>query len=202
MIRRIRNFLINTLVGGVVVLLPLAIFFVLIRFLIRTVDRSIEPISNLIGVNLRLHGLWVDLVAFSLIIAFFFIVGLVVRTQIGKGLLRYIEQELLAKLPWYTTIRDTVQSFTGGKKAPFKKVVIVNVFNSGTKMTGFVTDESHDGNYTVFVPTAPNPTNGFVFHVKQDQLEFLDIKTEDAMKTIIGMGVGSVQIMEQLRESP
>jgi len=60
-----------------------------------------------------------------------------------------------------------------------------------TKMTGFVTNELPNGLYTVFVPTAPNPTNGYIFHLRKDQLEFLDIKAEDAMRTVIGVGTGS-----------
>ena len=58
-------------------------------------------------------------------------------------------------------------------------------------MTGFVTDHRKDGTYTVFVPTATNPTNGFVVHAKERELEFLDIRPDDALRTIIGMGTGS-----------
>jgi len=75
--------------------------------------------------------------------------------------------------------------------------VLVDVYGNGTRMTGFITDEHASGNYTVFVPTGPNPTNGFIFHVQADQIERLDqTKTDDALRSIIAVGVGSNAIMK------
>ena len=81
---------------------------------------------------------------------------------------------------------------------PFTDVVLVDVFSNGTRMTGFITDEHASGNLTVFVPTGPNPTNGFIFHVTKEQVTRLDadIRTDDAMRTIIGVGVGSSSVMD------
>ena len=101
---------------------------------------------------------------------------------------------MLSRIPFYSTLRDTVQQFFGRKKMPFSQVVIAEVMN--TKMTGFVTDERDDHTFTIFVPTAPNPTNGFIFHVKESQLEFLDARPEDAMRTIFGMGTGSSKLFQ------
>ena len=112
------------------------------------------------------------------------------QTRFGNQLVSYLENRLLTRLPFYTLIRDTVQQLFGNKETPFKRVVLVNVFNSDTLMTGFITAEMEDY-LTVFVPTGPNPTNGFIFHVRQDQVQSVDIKPEEAMRTIIGVGTGS-----------
>ena len=82
---------------------------------------------------------------------------------------------------------------------PFKKVVLVDPFNTGAKMTGFITDET-DGIYTVFVPTAPNPTNGFVFHMPVDQVELLQVDTDRALRSIVAIGVGSNEILKAPRK--
>ena len=74
---------------------------------------------------------------------------------------------------------------------PFKQVVLVDPFDSGVLMTGFVAEEIENGLFTVFVPTAPNPTNGNVYHVPASRLKFLDIKAEKAISTVVGMGTGS-----------
>ncbi|MBK8503269.1 MAG: DUF502 domain-containing protein [Saprospiraceae bacterium] len=90
-----------------------------------------------------------------------------------------------------------MQQFTGAKKMPFSDVVLVDVFSNGTRMTGFITDEHSSGNFTVFVPTGPNPTNGFIFHLKAEQVERLaDVKTDDALRSIIAVRVGSAGIMK------
>jgi uncharacterized membrane protein len=63
-------------------------------------------------------------------------------------------------------------------------------------MTGFITDEHANDFYTVFVPTGPNPTNGFIFHVKAHQITEIDVSVEEAMKAIISVGAGSKNIVE------
>jgi uncharacterized membrane protein len=63
-------------------------------------------------------------------------------------------------------------------------------------MTGFVTDEN-EKMYTVFTPTAPNPTNGFVFHVPKDKVIHVDARAEEAIRTVVALGVGSLVMIEK-----
>ncbi|WP_332913105.1 DUF502 domain-containing protein [Algoriphagus boritolerans] len=74
---------------------------------------------------------------------------------------------------------------------PFSQVVLVDAYNTGVLLTGFITEKACDGIYTVFVPTAPNPMNGNIYHVPVRQIRFLDIESEKAMRTIMGLGTGS-----------
>ena len=74
---------------------------------------------------------------------------------------------------------------------PFKQVVLVDPFDSGVLMTGFVTEKINEDLYTVFVPTAPNPTNGNIYHVPKTRLHLLTSKADEAMRTVVGMGTGS-----------
>jgi uncharacterized membrane protein len=48
-------------------------------------------------------------------------------------------------------------------------------------MTGFVTDQVGTDIYTIFIPTAPNPTNGNIYHVPKESLTFLSVDTQVAM---------------------
>ncbi len=197
---RIRTFIITTLIGGFVVLLPLAIFVLIIKIIINLVAGLLAPISNLIKneLDLQVPDILIGIIAFAIVIFVCFMIGLFIRTQIGLSTLRYFERTYLLKLPFYGVIKETVQQFTGAKKMPFTDVVLIDVFGNGTRMTGFITDEHPSGNLTVFVPTGPNPTNGFIFHVTKAQVTHMDekVRTDDAMRTIIGVGVGSSKVME------
>lgn len=197
-LRRLQKFFTTTVIGGIFVLLPIGLLLWLIQFFFKTVSKIVAPITKLFNFEQGVHQWVVDLVAFSLVIALFFFIGLFVRTNFGKELFTYIENNWLRRLPFYSTLRDAIQSFSTGNKAPFKQVVLVDVYGNDTRMTGFVTDRQEAGGYvTLFVPTGPNPTNGFIFHVKEHQIEYLDIKPEDAMRTIIGVGVGSSVLFEK-----
>lgn len=198
--RRIRDFLVTTLIGGLVVVLPLAILVLLIRWMIGLVIGLLDPIAHLFPFDVDENVL--RLLALLGVLIFLFLVGLVVRTQLGTRAFDWFESAWLTRIPFYSAIKETIQQFTGRNKQPFTKVVLADVFGTGTRMTGFVTDEHDDGSFTIFVPTGPNPTNGFVFHMDPDQVEFLDVPVEDALKSIIGVGVGSSNIISKRMRPP
>ena len=139
----------------------------------------------------------IDLIPLAAILLLFFFIGLTVRTELGSKLFNRIDKQWLSQLPFYSILRDTVQQFFGNKKMPFSQVVLVDVFNNDTLMTVFVTDEVTEDIYTVFVPTGPNPTNGFIFHVRKHQLTFLKVRPEEAMRMIIGVGTGSKTLFDE-----
>ena len=186
---KIRRFLVTTLIGGLLVVLPIGLFFFLIQVLWNFVSRLIQPIVKLLKFQNITNDTIIGLIAFAIVVAGCFFIGLFIRTRFGKGLWRYFDKNFLEKLPFYKTIKDTVGTLFSSKGKSFKRVVLVEVMS--IQMTGFVTDEHKNGLYTVFVPTAPNPTNGFIFHLPESKLQFLDINPEDAMRTVIGVGTGS-----------
>lgn len=196
--RQLREFILTTLIGGVIVLLPIIIMIWVVRILVTLIETALRPLTSLI--NLEVPDIVLNIIALVAVILFSFVIGLVVRTRFGSTLYNYVEEQWLERIPVYSSIRDIVQQFSGRKKPPFNQVVIVKGF--GLLMTGFVTDDNGDDMYTVFVPTAPNPTNGFVFHVHKNNLQFVDVKTESAMRTVVGMGVGSQELLNPKEELP
>ena len=199
-VKRARHFILTTILGGLLVILPLTIVFILVRLVFRFTFNLIQPLTNLIDIHKDLNEFLASLIAFGVVIAFFFFVGLFIETQLGKRIWHQIETQWLGKLPMYNIIKETVQHFSGQKEMPFRKVVLVDPFNTGAKMTGFITDET-EGIYTVFVPTAPNPTNGFVFHMPADKVELLTIDTDRALRSIIAIGVGSQEVLTAPRKT-
>ena len=195
-VKRIRRFFVTTIIGGLLVLLPLVILVYVISFLIKFLAGMLVPLTEIISRYTAYDEFIVNLISFIAAILFCFMVGLLIRTRIGFNLFGTIERNWLNKLPLYGTIKETVQQFSGSKKMPFSEVVLVKPFMSETWMTGFITEKQAEGLYTVFVPTGPNPTNGFIFHVREHQLKHVDSSTEDAMKSIIGVGVGSGKVIQ------
>lgn len=187
--KRINRFIQTTVLGGLVVVLPATLFLLVVKYSFDLVSILLDPIKQLIDFP-GIHNFLIDLIALGLVLTAFFLIGLVIQTRLGNQLILYLENRLLGPLPFYTLIRDTVQQLFSKNRTPFSKVVLIQLFNSETLMTGFVAAES-DTYLTVFVPTGPNPTNGFIFHVKPDQVQYVDVKPEAAMRTVIGVGTGS-----------
>lgn len=189
--------MITTMIGGFLVLLPLAIFVLIVNLIFKFIVNIISPLTDL--VNLEIPPFLINIMVLAGIILFCFLVGLIIRTQIGKTSLRYFEENWLEKLPAYATIRDIIQQFTGAKKTPFQRVVQVDAFDAEVYMTGFITDED-ETMYTVFTPTAPNPTNGFVFHVPKDRVIHIDARADEAIRTVVGLGVGSLVMINRSKK--
>jgi uncharacterized membrane protein len=195
-LRKMQRFVITTILGGLAVVLPITLFVFIIRLLFNLIIGLIRPLSNLLGFSESVNVWLINILVITGILLLFFLIGLTVRTEIGQRLFRRAEEQWLAPLPFYGVLRETVQQLFSRDRMPFSKVVLVNPYGSGAWMTGFVTDELPNGFFTVFVPTAPNPTNGFIFHVKAEQIQFVNVKSEEALRSVISLGIGSKKLFE------
>lgn len=194
-IKRLKNFFRTTLIGGLAAVLPMALIFFFFRWIFNLIKKYLEPIVNLLEVNTQIEQLILYIIVIGAILALFFFIGLVIKTRLGRFFNNVLEEKYLMKIPGYKIARDTVMQFFGGNKSFFSEVVLVNIFNSGTLMTGFITDD-HGEYITVFVPTGPNPTSGNIYHVARDKVIKTSAAVDNGMKSIISCGAGSKEIFE------
>jgi uncharacterized membrane protein len=197
MLQRARSFLFTAIIGGLVVILPVTLLIWLLRSAVVLIAGFLNPVKSLLQLPEEWAGWLVDLGAFFIAILFFFLIGVIMQTRVGRLFFRELEERLLAPLPLYTVLRDVVQQITGyGKRTPFRDVVLVDVYSNATRMLGFVVDDLPEDYLSVFVPTGPNPTNGFIYFCHKSQLTFLDIRPEDAVRIVIGVGTGASALFQ------
>jgi uncharacterized membrane protein len=199
MIKKLKSFFWTSVLGGVVVILPIAILFGVFNWIFKFVTNLIQPLTNIIVTTAETRVLIAQIIVIGIILGACFFVGVLVRTRIGKFIFMFIENKLFKIAPGYTLVKETVLQLLGNKKAPYSHVVLAQIFCNDTYMTGFVTDESSDGIYTVFVPTGPNPTSGNIYHLKKEYVHIVDVSVEAAMQSIISCGAGSSKLIESLK---
>ncbi|MCF7848985.1 MAG: DUF502 domain-containing protein [Kiritimatiellales bacterium] len=198
--KRIRQFIRTTIIGGLVVILPLTIFLLALKWLFGFVTSAIKPLTDLVVTNTPLPGLVADLIVIAVIVGACFLVGLFVRTKLGRILYEKTESSLLVKAPGYKLIKETVNQFVGRKQSPFSSVALVRMFENDTKATAFITDKHEDGSFTVFIPTGPNPTTGQIFHLDAEYVHPVEVSIEDAMRSIISCGAGSEVLVKAFKK--
>ncbi|MFF2596005.1 DUF502 domain-containing protein [Priestia megaterium] len=121
-------------------------------------------------------------------------------TRFFAGKIINLIDRLLERIPLvktlYTVIKDTFQSFLGEKKS-FSKVVLVTMPGTSMKVIRFVTSEeveevihSLKDHFAVYVPQTFQVA-GFTFLIPKEEIEWLDIKPEEAMKFVLSGGVSS-----------
>ena len=193
--KKIRNFFVNVSLGGLLVILPIVIVYKIALWFFFLISDTAQPLTFALMKHADLSRTTALVLTFILIFLLCFLLGLVLRTAAGHGLFTFIQSTILNRIPGYKTVNEIISQFTSNRNRIFSKVVIVTISDRDLRLIGFVVDEYDPDQYSVFIPTAPNPTSGFIVQTSGKNLEFLTIPVEMAMKCIISCGVGSSRLI-------
>ncbi|MGB5716750.1 MAG: DUF502 domain-containing protein [Gammaproteobacteria bacterium] len=195
---KLKLFLKTSLLGGVVVILPVAILVSVTVWVFNLITGWISPLTRLLTKDLQINEFIAESFSIILIIATCFFVGMLVRTRLGDLLYRLVETRILKLAPGYSMIKDTVLQLFGNRKdSPFSSVALAQIFCNSTLVTCFVTDTHDDGSFTVFVPTGPNPTSGLIYHLEGRYVHPVAVPVQDAMRSVISCGAGSGKLLKE-----
>lgn len=129
-----------------------------------------------------------------------FIIGVVATNILGRRLFA-IGDRVLLKVPVlrivYNASKQFMETFFSDEREGFRKVVLVEFPKKGIYSIGFVTGKAkgelsqnlHENSITLFMPTAPNPTSGFLIMVEESETIPLDLSVEDAFKVVMTGGM-------------
>ena len=137
----------------------------------------------------------------ALLVAIFLIglVGRLARNYIGKKLIQGVDVVML-RVPLlnkiYGTLKQVNSAFSSSNRSSFKQVVLVQFPRDGMYSVGFITGEqrqevqvkTQERVVSVFVPTTPNPTTGFLVLLPEEKLIKLEMSVADGIKFIISLG--------------
>lgn len=197
-ITKFNRFAKTTLIGGLAAILPLWLIFIIFQWIYGMIENYLEPLVTLFKTETKLDNIVAHIIVITGLIVIFFFIGIVIRTNPGNRARNFLERTILMKIPGYKTASDVVRQLFGGSRSFFSEVVLVDIYDSKTLMTGFITDQQNkNSNYiTVFVPTGPNPTSGNIFHLPKERVIKSNIPVDVAIKTIISCGSGSSEVFE------
>ncbi len=143
---------------------------------------------------------WFPGVGVVLIILLSYFMGLGAKNYFGRLILD-TGNALIGRIPLinkiYLGIQQIVDTFSGQKKNIFEKVVLVQFPKEDSYCIGFVTSDAtgeiekklNTAMVSVFVPTTPNPTSGFLLYLPVSDVIVLDMSVETAIKAIMSAGV-------------
>ena len=194
---KIKAFIKTSILGGLAVILPSVLLILLFRWLFRWITGIIQPLTDIFISNGQFQEIIADILVVAIILAICFIVGVVVKTRAGRFVQENLEEKILQMAPGYSIIKSVVMQFIGRKDSPFSSVALVRPFENKTLLTAFITDIHEDGRYTVFVPTGPNPTSGFIFHLEPELVHPVNIPVEEVIKSVISCGMGSKGLLKK-----
>ena len=187
----------NYFITGVVVLIPIGITLYLTKFFIgissKIIPENINPNNYL---PYAIPGL--EILISVVIIT---IVGGLSLSFLGKKILKLID-DLFKRIPFLRTIYSAILQMTetfSNSKNDKKSVVLIQYPRKGVWAVGFATKENkgemaqktNQKLISVFVPTTPNPTSGFLLMFPIDEVIYLDMTFEEASKFIVSAGTST-----------
>ncbi len=189
------------LIAGLLVWVPLGITFLVIKFLLDLMDRLLL----LLPVEWRpetIFGFSIPGFGLVIAIAILLITGVVVANLLGRTILRLWES-LLSQIPLvrtvYSSVKQILTSLLSTGSHSFRKVLLIEYPRKGIWTVCFQTGPAANEiqthlekeSLTVFVPTTPNPTSGFIMMVAKEDTRELDMDIESALKLVMSLGIAA-----------
>jgi uncharacterized membrane protein len=190
-VKKIRVFLRKYFITGLLVILPVWATYYVLTAMLGVIDGLLADLpAQFIGY--RIPGM--GIITLILVVLF---VGMLSANYLGSRIVK-TSDELLQKVPLvrgvYFTVKQVMETFS--MKHQFHGVGLVEYPRKGCYSVGFMTGEVQgarvgmSGKFvTVFVPTTPNPTAGFLLILPESEVTKLDMSVEEGMKFIISLGL-------------
>ena len=196
MFAKIKSYLLT----GILVSAPVFITFWIVFSLVKLFDQLVTPLIPIyLNPNTYLPR---DIPGLGLIVLIIFLVfvGAITANFFGSWILKKTDT-FISKIPliktFYKTIKQILETILKTNSQAFRDAVLVEYPRKGAWVIGFTTGEVKgevkkklkNNLVNVFIPTTPNPTSGFLLMIPKNDLKYLDVSVDEAIKTIVSAGI-------------
>jgi uncharacterized membrane protein len=182
--------------AGILVILPIGITFLVLKFVFNTLNSVLDPLMPRVPVYLfhRLYDIpGLGILAFLCLL---YLVGGIATNVLGGRLVRLADR-LMVNIPVvknvYLSSKQLADAFSASRKGSFRQAVFVEFPHAGSFVLGFVTNEltnlEDQSLATVFVPTGFVPPAGFLLFMPKQRLIPSQFTIEEAIKSIMSVGI-------------
>ena len=172
--------------------LPLAVITMIVLWLYKKIDVLVEGVFSLVGFHPQNNqALWFILVIATFMVLLY-VVGHFVETRLAEW-----TQNILKKIPGYSTIKDIIGIFNSSKKGETQVLVVaIKGFAAEGYNIGLMYSQKESiikEHYTVTLSQTPIPNGGYMFEVHKDNIYVIEKATfDDNLQYLLSMGVKSL----------
>lgn len=176
----------RALLDGALVVLPIGAIVLLVLGIVHKLQQAADPLAGRL-----VHPAIVAVVALVLLCL---LVGLLVRSAVGRWVRRTLESLLFEKIPGYRLAKAFAgEGPSAGGERPMRPALAV--IEDG-QCPALVMDEFADGRLLVFVPGSPAPMSGTIYIFTPDRVTLLDVPLLPFMKALSSWGLGLREMVE------
>lgn len=194
--KQLTEFFKTVILGGLFVLLPLLLLYLLLDEMLELVVALATPIADLFPKDTFEDVNMPVVLGVILIVGASFILGLALRSLTLRRVGLWIENKVLGRLPFYTAVKDLSSGLLGAKDSnAFRPAVAKSA--DGDRVIVYVIEDQGDGNLTVLVPWAPASFAGSVKVMARDRIEMLDASLDETSAVLARWGVGVGELLHR-----
>jgi uncharacterized membrane protein len=190
--RILAEFVKATLIGGLLIILPVYVSVILVLKAIQGVVAALKPVTAVVPASVQFREVFAAL----LIIIICFIAGLIVRTGPGLRAKNAFEGVVLERLPGYTLLRGLAGRFTGRGDEPTFAPALVEIEEA--LVPALIIEKLDDGQFTVLVPSVPTPMAGALYILPPERVHPVDVPFTSALKVFTKWGAGAGEFVRAM----
>ena len=188
--KKIIEFIKTTALGGLVLIVPIAVIAVALGYLISMLVSVNNAMSKYLPYEIFGNPAVVMAAAVCTIVLICFLAGLILQTGLGERAAGWLDKLLTDYIPMYGMIKSLTRKFTGNEALAFTPAE-VDLYGSDARMIAFVIEKLPDERFAVFVPSAPALTVGNVFILPATSVTLLDKSAKLAIDAVTQWGSGA-----------
>lgn len=191
-------------ITGLIILLPLAVTIAVASFVFNLLTEPLAgALANVLGyydllaISPQIQHFVSQILVLVLLVFFTILLGMIARHFFVNYMINLWDWTI-HRIPLvrsiYKASQDVIKTLFTTSNNAFKQVVLIPFPYPGSYSIGFITQEEasidkEDSKIAVFMPTAPNPTSGFLMLFEKKDVIYIDMKVEDAFKYVVSCGV-------------
>ena len=191
--RRLFDFVVSTLVGGLLILVPLYLAVLLLLKAMASLGGVVAPLARLLPEWLPAA----QVLSIALVLVVAFLIGVALRTGVGRLVRERIETSFFERIPGYALLRSFTQQLAGQGKENVWKPALVEIEEA--LVPAFIIEVHDDGRFTVFVPSVPTPLAGAVYVLTPERVHPLDVPFTQGVKPISRWGSGCKELVAAMK---
>ncbi|MGI9290691.1 MAG: hypothetical protein ACR2QG_05385 [Gammaproteobacteria bacterium] len=191
--KTILDFFKTTVLGGLIVIVPLAIAGIVIAQVIVVIIDLNAKLAGMFPYEFLNQPIVLAVLGTVLVVVLCFLTGLMLITTPGEKLLMGMTKKLEQLVPMFGLVRTVTARFAGMKDGDFSPVEL-DLYGSESRLLGFLIEKLPDDRVTVYVPSVPALTIGQIFVVPATSIKELDVPPALLVNAVTQWGVESKKL--------
>ena len=188
-----KEFLKTTIMGGLFVLLPILLFFLLFREILELVVGLAMPIAGLFPKGTFDQAKFTVILALILLVGVSFLVGVAMRSSAGRRFWNRIERDTIGRLPLYNALKSIFTGFVAKKSGDAFRPALLK--SPDGEEFAYLVEDHGNGRATVLMPWSPTPFAGSIKIVDMERVHLLDTNLGDFTMVLSHWGVGARKLI-------